>query len=209
MDDGLENKLKKNFPNLISDDIPGIKVNDKEALPKLLKNERDRTEFAHRQSYDKNSYLKSTAATKFGQPDDQAMKTNQFSNTMRSTDFPRVKTGATDADTIFNIKQGNTYENKPIMAHHRTRSLTKGKVGKTANGQRRKDLNPNNLFLRQQPSSTAYSKDPTTKYMKMPFLDNLPMYQKHFYANKKGFVNLFEDITKINLIFSEVIETVL
>lgn len=129
---------------------------------------------------------------------------------MRSTGFGKMSFAN---DEVPDLKQGGTFEKYASQQfkamHNRTRSMQKGKIGKSANGYRRRDLNPNNIFLRQQPIEQDFAKDPTNKFMKKPFLENLPTHQKNFYANKKGFINLFEDVTKINLVFSEIIETVL
>lgn len=131
---------------------------------------------------------------------------------MRSTDFNRQLISE-DSNLVPDLRQGKTFDkyatSQHRVMHTRTRSMQKAKIGKTASGYRRKDLNPNNIFLRQPPTEPVYAKDPTNKFMKKPFLENLPTHQKNFYANKKGFLSLFEDITKINLVFGEVIETVL
>ena len=94
--------------------------------------------------------------------------------------------------------------------HRRGGSVIKPKTGKSAHMAKRSLLNPNNLFFRQQPlEEPDFIKDPTNKFMKKPFIENLPLHQKTFYSNKKGFISLFEDVTKINLVFSEIISTVL
>ena len=140
------------------------------------------------------------------------LESQPASNPMRSTDFNR-QLMSEDSNFVPDLRQGKTFDkyatSQHRIIHTRTRSMQKTKIGKTASGYRRKDLNPNNIFLRQPPSEPEYVKDPTNKFMKKPFLENLPTHQKNFYANKKGFLNLFEDITKINLVFGEVIETVL
>jgi len=138
--------------------------------------------------------------------------TQQLSNTMRHNEFQKMKISQEANGSITDLKQGKTYDkynsSQRQGINYRTKS-THQKSGKTAVGYKRRHLNPNNLFLRNQPPVEEYAQDPMNKFMKKPFLENLPMNQKKFYMNKKGFLNLFEDITKINLVFSEVIETVL
>ena len=161
-------EMEKRFPNLHDNEMPGLKDPNREELPQLLKNEKDRKEFANRQSVEKTGYLKSTAATRFA-IDDNVKESQKFSNTMYSSDFPRVRTGDTGADTMINLKKGMTFDNNALSkakTHNRAKSMAKAKMGKTAVGQKRRDLNPNNLFLRNQPSITTYAKDPTNKFMK-------------------------------------------
>ena len=161
-------EMEKRFPNLHDNEMPGIKDPNREELPQLLKNEKDRKEFANRQSVEKTGYLKSTAATRFAVDDPVNVKESQkFSNTMYSSDFQRVRTGNTG--TMIDAKKSMNFDKNAlnkVKMHNRSRSMAKTKLGKTAVGQKRRDLNPNNLFLRNQPSITTYAKDPTNKFMK-------------------------------------------
>jgi len=191
--------MEKKFPSLHAQNIPVLKDTERDALPKLLRNEKDKQEFANRLTTDTAAFMKTTVGSKVVSPENKLIQSQQLTNTMKSTDFRRVQDGDDESNEIPNIKQGMTFDKQSVQRaiHNRTRSMTKGKIGKGGLGNRR-DLNPNNLFLRQQPNATTYTKDPINQFMKKPFLDNLPTQQKNFYANKKGFISFFEDVTKIN-----------
>jgi hypothetical protein len=133
-----------------------------------------------------------------------------LSGTMKSTDFQnKIKFGQEDPCAISDLKQERTFEKfnstQRRGIHYRTRSTQNSKLGKTAIPTKRRDINPSAMFLRNPPPVEIFAQDPKNKFMKKPFLENLPSHQKSFFINKKGFLSLFEDITKINLVFSEII----
>lgn len=197
--------MEKRFPALYSENQPSLIDTANDQLPALLKNEKDKRDFANRNKTAKDVGMlrKSLAA---GISSSQTKDDQMMANTMRTGEFQKLNFQSSD---IQDMKQGNTYEKGPKrIIHNRTSSQRISKVGKTA--ALNKLNNPNNLFLRHQAVvHQEYAQDPTNKFMKKPFLENLPSHQKSFYTNKKGFISLFEDVTKINLIFSEIIETVL
>jgi hypothetical protein len=199
--------MEKQFPGLYSENLPSLKDATNDQLPALLKNEKDKKDFANKNKTAKDAgVLRQSNGTTA-----QALQNNDLimASTMRTGDLKKLNFQSND---VRNMKQVNTYENGPKrITHNRTNPNRTSKIRKSAGlSKRSHNMNPNNLFLRNQTfAQPEYAKDPSNKFMKKPFLENLPSHQKNFYANKKGFISLFEDVTKINLVFSEVIETVL
>ena len=211
--DVYNKNMEKKFPNIHTQQFLAGQELDREYLPKLLRNEKDKLDFANRHTDTGDTAMnRRTAATKLSSPDGRFLESQPGSQNMLTTNFQQFNIEGEDGEVIQNLKQGNNFDNNETKGrniHSRTQSLVKPKMGKTAIGHRRRDINPNNLFLRRPANVTTYSKDPSNQYMKKPFLENLQIHHKNFYTSKKEFISLFEDITKINLVFSEIIETVL
>ncbi|CAI2376513.1 unnamed protein product [Moneuplotes crassus] len=200
--------MEDQFPGLYADIDYKMQKEADQPLPKLLMNEKEKTKLeSYGVSPKVSDGARNSIRTKIAPPNEVF----GMNKTAKHGEFIKISTNTEDFQ---NLKQSNTYQNSMNhmrrVRHNRGGSMSKSKLGRTANVAKRSLLNPNNLFLRQQPiEEPEFVKDPINKFMKKPFLENLPLNQKNFYSNKKGFINLFEDVTKINLVFNEIISTVL
>ena len=179
--------MEKKFPGIHGNHLNSGQISDRDLLPKLLRNEKDKKDFANRNTDTGDTAMnRRTAATKLSSPDNRLLETQPASNNMLSTNYQQFNAEADEAEMIHNLKQGISEDNyiKGRSIHSRTQSLVKPKMGKTAGASRRRDLNPNNLFLRRAPNVSTYSKDPSNQYMKKSFFENLQIHHKNFYTSK-------------------------